>query len=82
MIVSPESVDVGENVTITATVENTGNTTENVTIVFKINGEEVKSANFHSISKRMKMQELVRILYISVDYTIQGITKTFVTRYR
>ena len=43
--VSPESVEVGENVTITATVENTGNTTETVPIVFKINGEEVKSVN-------------------------------------
>jgi PGF-CTERM protein len=42
---SPESVEVGENVTITATVENTGNTTETVPIVFKINGEEVKSVN-------------------------------------
>ncbi|RJS70340.1 hypothetical protein CW714_07470 [Methanophagales archaeon] len=43
--VSPESVEVGENVTITASVENTGNTTETVPIVFKINGEEVKSVN-------------------------------------
>ena len=43
--VSPESVEVGENVTITATVKNTGNTTENVTVVFKVNEEEVKSAN-------------------------------------
>ena len=43
--VSPESVEVGENVTITATVENTGNTTETVPVVFKINGEEVKSVN-------------------------------------
>ncbi|MCW3142202.1 MAG: hypothetical protein N2V72_08570, partial [Methanophagales archaeon] len=32
--VSPESVEIGENVTITATLENTGNITENVTVVF------------------------------------------------
>jgi|GEM_PF-2717849 len=43
--VSPESVEIGENVTITATLENTGNITENVTVVFEINGEEVKSVN-------------------------------------
>ena len=43
--VSPESVEVGENVTIAATVENTGNTTETVPIVFKINEEEVKSVD-------------------------------------
>ncbi|MCW3130852.1 MAG: hypothetical protein N2V75_12255, partial [Methanophagales archaeon] len=34
VIVSPESVEIGENVTITATLENTGNITENVTVVF------------------------------------------------
>ena len=43
--VSPESVEVDENVTITATLENTGNITENVTVVFEINGEAVKSVN-------------------------------------
>jgi len=43
--VSPESVYVGENVTITATVKNTGNATENATIDFKVNGEVVKSVN-------------------------------------
>ncbi len=43
--VSPESVEAGENVTIMATVGNTGNTSETVPIVFKINGEEVKSVN-------------------------------------
>ena len=43
--VSPESVEVGEDVTITATVENVGNITENVTIVFEVNEEEVKSVN-------------------------------------
>ena len=43
--VSPESVEVGGNVTITATVENMGNTTETVPIVFKINEEEVKSVD-------------------------------------
>jgi len=32
-------------VTITATVKNVGNTTENVTVVFKINEEEIKSVN-------------------------------------
>jgi hypothetical protein len=32
-------------VTITATVKNTGNTTENVMVVFKINEEEVKSVD-------------------------------------
>ena len=43
--VSPESVEVSENVTITATVENMGNTTETVPIVFKINEEVVESVN-------------------------------------
>jgi hypothetical protein len=43
--VSPESVEVGEDVTIMATVENTGNTTEDVPVVFTINGEEVKKVN-------------------------------------
>lgn len=43
--VSPESVYVGENVTITATVKNTGNATENATIDFKVNSEVVKSVN-------------------------------------
>jgi len=43
--VSPESVYVGENVTITATVKNTRNATENATINFKVNGEVVKSVN-------------------------------------
>ena len=43
--VSPESVYVGENVTITATVKNTGNATDNATIDFKVNGEVVKSVN-------------------------------------
>jgi len=39
--VSPESVEVGENATIAAMVENVGNVTENVTVVFKINEEVV-----------------------------------------
>lgn len=43
--VSPESVEVGENATIAAMVENVGNVTENVTVVFKINGEEEKSVD-------------------------------------
>ncbi|RZB32967.1 MAG: hypothetical protein SRB1_01260 [Desulfobacteraceae bacterium Eth-SRB1] len=43
--VSPESVKVSENATIAATVENAGNATQNETIVFKINEEEVKSVN-------------------------------------
>lgn len=41
----PESVYNGENVTITATVKNVGNATENKTIVSKINGEVVKSVD-------------------------------------
>ena len=43
--VSPESVEVGENATIAAMVENVGNVSKNVTVVFKINGEEIKSVN-------------------------------------
>lgn len=43
--VLPESVEVGEDVKITATVENAGITSETVPIVFKINGEEVKTVN-------------------------------------
>ncbi len=43
--VSPESVAVGENATIRAMVKNVGNVTQNETIVFKINEEEVKSVN-------------------------------------
>lgn len=41
----PETIELGENVTITALIENTGNTTSNETIVFKIDGDEVKSVN-------------------------------------
>ena len=43
--VSPESVEVGENATIRAMVKNVGNATQNETIVFKINEEEVESVN-------------------------------------
>lgn len=43
--VSPESVKVGENATIVAMVENVGNVTQNETIVFKIDEEEVESVN-------------------------------------
>lgn len=43
--VSPESVEVGENATIVAMVENVGNVTQNETIVFKIDEEEVESVN-------------------------------------
>jgi hypothetical protein len=43
--VSPESVKVGENATIVAMVENVGNVTQNETIVFKIEEEEVESVN-------------------------------------
>ena len=57
--ISPESVEVGENVTITATVENVGNTTENVTVVFKINEEEVKSVNVTVEANATEMVEYV-----------------------
>ncbi len=43
--VSPESVEVGENATIRAMVKNVGNATQNETIVFKINEEELESVN-------------------------------------
>ncbi|NAT10607.1 hypothetical protein C4E22_03545 [ANME-1 cluster archaeon AG-394-G06] len=43
--VSPESVEVGENATIRAMVENVCNATQNETIVFKIDEEEVESVN-------------------------------------
>lgn len=43
--VSPESVKVGENATIRAMVKNVGNVTQNETIVFKIDEEEVESVN-------------------------------------
>lgn len=43
--VSPESVAVGENATIRAMVKNVGNVTQNETIVFKIDEEEVESVN-------------------------------------
>ena len=57
--VSPESVEISENVTITATVENVGNTTENVTVVFKINEEEVKSVNVTVEANATEMVEYV-----------------------
>ena len=43
--VSPESVETGENATVVAMVKNVGNATQNETIVFKINEEEVESVN-------------------------------------
>jgi PGF-CTERM protein len=57
--VSPESVEIGENVTITAAVENTGNTTETVSIVFEINGEEVKAVNLTVEANATEMVECV-----------------------
>ncbi|NAS88648.1 hypothetical protein C4E24_02755 [ANME-1 cluster archaeon AG-394-G21] len=43
--VSPESVEVGKNATIRAMVKNVCNATQNETIVFKIDEEEVESVN-------------------------------------
>jgi len=68
--VSPESVEVGENVTITATVENTGNATEIVPIVFKINGEEVKSVNVTVEANATETVEYVIVEEEAGTYTV------------
>lgn len=77
--VSPESVEVGENVTITATLENTGNTTENVTVVFKINGEEVKSVNVTVEANATETAECVVAEDEAGTYevTVDGVSASF-----
>ena len=72
LTLSPESVEVGENVTITATVENTGNTTETVPIVFKINGEEVKSANVTVEANAIETVECVIAEEEAGSYEVTG----------
>jgi len=79
VVVSPEGVEVGENVTITATVENTGNTTETVPIVFKINGEEVKSAN---VTVEANATEMVECMVAeeevgTYEVTVDGASASF-----
>ena len=56
--VSPESVEVGENATIRAMVKNVGNVTQNETIVFKINEEEVESVNVTLEPIRVRLSPL------------------------
>ena len=77
--VSPESVEVGENVTITATLENTGNITENVTVVFKINGEEVKSVNVTVEANATETAECVVAEDEAGTYevTVDGVSASF-----
>jgi PGF-CTERM protein len=77
--VSPESVGVGENVTITATLENTGNITENVTVVFKINGEEVKSVNVTVEANATETAECVVAEDEARTYevTVDGVSASF-----
>ena len=77
--VSPESVEVGENVTITATLENTGNTTENVTVVFEINGEEVKSVNVTVEANATETAECVVAEDEAGTYevTVDGVSASF-----
>ena len=77
--VSPESVEIGENVTITATVENTGNTIENVTIMFKINEEEVKSVN---VTVEANATETVEYMVAEeeagiYEVTVDGVSASF-----
>jgi len=79
LTLSPESVEVGENVTITATVENTGNTTETVQIVFKINGEEVKSVN---VTVEANATEMVECMVAeeeagTYEVTVDGASASF-----
>jgi len=77
--VSPESVEVGENVTITATLENTGNITENVTVVFKINGEAVKSVNVTVEANATETAECVVAEDEAGTYevTVDGVSASF-----
>jgi sulfur carrier protein ThiS len=77
--VSPESVEVGENVTITATLENTGNTTENVTVVFEINGEAVKSDNVTVEANATETAECVVAEDEAGTYgvTVDGVSASF-----
>lgn len=77
--ISPESVEVGEDVTITATVENVGNITENVTIVFEVNEEEVKSVN---VTVNANATEIVNCIVAqdepgTYDVTVGGASATF-----
>lgn len=77
--VSPESVEVGENVTMTATVVNVGNTTENVTIVFKVNEEEIESVNVTVAANATKMVECVvaRDAVGTYNVTVDDVNATF-----
>jgi len=57
--VSPVIVEIGEIVTIMATVENMGNTTENATIVFKVNEEVIELVNVTLEANQTKTIECV-----------------------
>ena len=68
--VSPESVAVGENATIRAMVENVGNATQNETIVFKINEEEVESVNVTLEPNETKTVESVVAKDVAGTYNV------------
>lgn len=68
--VSPESVEVGENATIVAMVENVGNVTENVTVVFKIDEEVVESVNVTVEANATKTVEHVVAKDVAGTYNV------------
>jgi len=68
--VSPESVEVGKNATIRAMVENVGNATQNETIVFKIDEEEVESVNVTLEPNETKTVESVVAKDVAGTYNV------------
>ena len=77
--VSPESVEVGENVTITATVENAGDTNETVPVVFKINGDEVETVNVTVAANATGTVEytIAKDTVGTYNVTVDGVSATF-----
>lgn len=68
--VSPEHVEAGEHVTITAAVANTGTTTVNVTIVFRVNEAVAESVNVTVAVNETKRVECVVAEEEAGTYTV------------